>query len=147
MKNVKLLTLLILICLPLFAFEVNFTKIYKKYIIPNTPAILIQTKTNDLTFPFPYIKTKNGYILYGDMRDINNYLNNQFYAPTDTKFKNIKIALINTDKFQYKIIKKVSTIYKKCFIKNIIFLSPDEEKIILKPKYITIKYKVILDCK
>jgi len=40
------------------AFEVEFTKTYKKYIIPNQEAVLIQTKNNNLSFPFKYIKTK-----------------------------------------------------------------------------------------
>ena len=147
MKNTNLFKILILFFLPLYAFNVNFTKIYKKYIIPNKPAILIKTKEKNLTFPFTYIRIKNGYIIYGDMRKINYYLDNEFYAPADAKFKNIKIAIIDTDKLQYKIINQISNIYKKCSIKNIIFLSPDEEKIILKPKYIILKYKVTLDCK
>jgi len=139
----------IIFFLPIFllAFNAEFTKIYKKYIIPNKDAILLETKVPDLTFPFKYIKTSNGYILYGDLRKINYYLDNQFYAPTDAKFKNIKIAIINTDQYQYQIIKQLSHIYKNCSIKNIIFLSPDEKKVILKPSYIELKYKVILKCK
>jgi len=139
----------ILIFLPifLFAFKVEFTKIYKEYVIPKKDAIFIQTKANNLTFPFHFIKTPNGYILYGNMQEINNYLDNDFYAPNDTKFKNIKIAIIDTDKIQYKIIQKIKKTYIKCTIKSLIFLTPDETKIITKPLLLTAKYKIILDCK
>ena len=131
----------------LFAFNVEFTKIYKKYIIPNKEAVFIKTKANNLKFPFKYFKVNNGYILIGDMQDINNYLDNDFYAPNDAKFENIKIALIDTDKIQYKIINDIQKKYPKCTIKDIIFLSPDEEKIITKPTNLTLKYKIKLDCK
>lgn len=137
--------LLLLIPIFIFAFEVEFTKIYKEFIIPKTPAILIQTKA-PLTFPFKYFKVKNGYILVGDIDEINNYLDNDFYAPDDAKFKDIKVAIIDTDKIQYKIIQKIQKTYKNCKIKSLIFLSPDEEKIITKPTEIEEKYKVILEC-
>ena len=136
-----------LITLPLFAFNVQFTKVYKKYIIPNKDAIFIQTKANNLTFPFNFIKTKNGYILIGDMNQINMWLNDDFYAPQDAKFKNITIATVDTDELQYNIIQNLKAKYKNCEIKNIIFLSPDEEKIITKPTSIKLKYKINLDCK
>jgi len=139
--------ILFLLPLVLFAFKVEFTKIYKEYVIPKQDAIFIQTKANNLTFPFHFIKIPNGYILYGDMQEINNYLDNDFYAPDDAKFKNIKIAIIDTDKIQYKIIQKIKKTYKKCTIKSVIFLTPDETKIITKPSWITEKYKIILDCK
>jgi hypothetical protein len=139
--------LLFLIPVLLLAFKVEFTKIYKQYVIPNKPAILIETHDNTLTFPFHYIKIPNGYILYGDINQINMWLNNDFYAPNDAKFKNIKIAIINPDKIQYKIINKIQNQYKKCKINSIIFLSPDEKRIILQPQYITLKYKIILNCK
>ncbi|QCT93850.1 hypothetical protein FE773_01230 [Caminibacter mediatlanticus TB-2] len=138
---------IIFIFLKLFAFEVEFTKVYKKYVIPNKDAIEIITKDKNLTFPFKYIKIKNGYILIGDIDEINMWLNDNFYAPDDAKFKNIKIAVVNMDKIQYKVIQKIKQIYKKCNIKKIIFLTPDEEKIILKPTYLKTKYKIILDCK
>ena len=131
----------------LFAFNVEFTKIYKKYIIPDKDAIFIQTSSPNLTFPFKYIKVQNGYILYGDMQNINNYLNNDFYAPNNAKFNNIKIAIIDTDKIQYKIIQILQKKYKKCSIKNIIFLSPDEKKIITHSTTLTLKYKIELKCK
>ena len=138
--------LLFFIPIILLAFNVEFTKIYKEYIVPNTDAILIQTKANNLTFPFKFYKVKNGYILIGDIRDINYYLENEFYAPQDAKFKEIKIAIIDMDKIQYKIIQKIKKVYKKCSIKKVIFLTPDEEKIILKPTIIKDKYKIILKC-
>jgi len=131
----------------LSAFEVEFTKIYKEYIIPKNEAVLIQTKSQNLTFPFKYYKTKNGYILIGDINEINMWLENNFYAPEDAKFKNIKIAIVDMDKIQNKIIKKIKKVYKKCKIKKLIFLTPDEEKIIFKPTYIEERYKIILDCK
>ena len=130
-----------------FAFNVEFTKIYKKYIIPTKDAILIKTKAPNLTFPFEYRRVNNGYILIGNIRDINNYLDNDFYAPNDAKFNNIKITIIDTDKIQYKIIQNLQKKYKKCSIKNIIFLSPDEKKIITHPTTLTLKYKIKLDCK
>jgi len=136
-----------LLALPLFAFEVQFTKIYKKYIIPNKEAILIKTKAKNLTFPFNFIKTKNGYILTGDINQINMWLNNDFYAPQDAKFKNITIATVDTDELQYNIIQNLKTKYENCKIKNIIFLGPDEEKIITQPSTIKLKYKINLDCK
>ena len=139
--------LIFLIPFLLFAFEVEFTKIHTEYIIPKKEAILIQTHTQNLTFPFKFYKVKNGYILVGDIQQINNYLNNEFYAPADAKFKNIKVSIIDMDKLQFKIIQKIKKIYKKCKIKKVIFLSPDEEKIILKPQTIETKYKIILDCK
>ena len=139
--------LIFLIPFLLFAFEVEFTKIHTEYIIPKKEAILIQTHTQNLTFPFKFYKVKNGYILVGDTQQINNYLNNEFYAPADAKFKNIKVSIIDMDKIQFKIIQKIKKIYKKCKIKKVIFLSPDEEKIILKPQTIETKYKIILDCK
>ncbi len=139
--------ILIFLFIPLFAFEVEFTKIYKKYVIPKTNAIEIITKAHNLTFPFKYIKTQIGYILFGDMDKINMWLNDNFYAPDDAKFKNIKIAIIDMDKIQYTIIQKIKKTYKKCTIKKVIFLTPDIEKIILKPTYIESKYKIILECK
>jgi len=139
----------LLLILPalLLAFQVEFTKVYKEYVIPNKDAILIQTKQNNLTFPFKYYKTPNGYILIGDIREINYWLENEFYAPSDAKFKEIKVAIVDMDKIQYKIIKKIKNTYKNCEIKKVIFLSPDEKKIITKPQEITTKFKVILDCK
>ncbi|WP_024791268.1 hypothetical protein [Lebetimonas sp. JS032] len=137
----------IILLLPLIlnAFNVKFIKIEKKFIIPNEDAVLIQTKEN-LIFPFKFYRTKNGYIIK-DTREIENYLNNKFYAPKDAKFKYIKIAVVDMDQFQYQIIKKLSNIYKSCKIKNIIFLNPDEEKIVLKPTEIKLRYKITLDCK
>jgi hypothetical protein len=142
MKNLQFIILFINL---LFAFDVEFTKIEKKFIIPKTDAIFLQTKEN-LTFPFKFYKTKNGYILK-DTKEVENYLNNKFYAPADTKFKNTKIAIIDYDKYQYKIIKKIKNRYKTCKIKHLFFLNPDEEKIIFKPTEIKLKYKIILDCK
>ena len=130
----------------LFAFNVEFTKIYKKYIIPNKDAILIKTKA-DLTFPFEFIRVQDGYILYGNIQTINNWLNNNFYAPNDAKFKNLKITVVDTDTIQYKIIQNIQKKYKKCSIKNIIFLSPDEKIIITKPEFLKLRYKIILNCK
>ena len=147
MKNGKLLILLILFYIPLFAFEIEFTKIYKEYIIPKKEAVFIKTQNNNLSFPFKYYKVNNGYILIGDMRDINNYLDNEFYAPDDAKFKNIKISIVDMDKIQYKVIQKIKKTYKNCKIKKVIFLSADEEKIIFKPETVETKYKIILDCK
>jgi hypothetical protein len=129
----------------LFAFNVEFTKIEKKFIIPNQKAILIQTKEN-LTFPFKFYKIENGYILK-DTKEVEFFLNNEFYAPKDTKFKNIKIAIVDYDKYQYQIIQKTKHKYKNCKIKHLIFLNPNEEKIILKSTEIKVKYKIILDCK
>jgi len=129
------------------AFEVEFTKIYKEYVVPKKEAILIETKINNLSFPFKFIKVREGYILIGDIDEINMWLENDFYAPKDAKFKNIKIAIVDMDKIQYKVINKIKKTYKKCSIKKIIFLTPDEEKIIFKPQYIKTKYKIILDCK
>jgi len=131
----------------LFAFEVEFTKIYKEYIVPNKEAILIETKKNDLTFPFKFYKTKDGYILIGDIDNINNWLENEFYAPDDAKFKTIKIAIVDMDKIQYKIIQKVKKIYKSCKLKKLIFLTPDEEKIFTRPTTVIEKFKIILECK
>jgi hypothetical protein len=138
----------LLIILPVFllAFEVQFTKIYKKFVIPKKPAIYLITKDQTLTFPFHYVKTAKGYILYGNLTRINYWLENNFYAPKDAKFKNVKIAIIDTDKYQYQIIKSIKKEYKNCSIKNIIFLSPDETKIITKPQYIKLKYQIILNC-
>lgn len=138
--------LLLIVPMFLFAFEVIFTKIYKQYIIPKTPAILIQTSKDNLNFPFKFFKVKNGYILVGNIQQINNYLDNDFYAPADATFKNIKVSIIDMDKIQYKIIKKIKQEYKSCKIKQLIFTSPDEEKLITHPTIIKIKYKIILDC-
>jgi len=139
--------LILLIPFLVFAFEVEFIKIYKEYIIPKKETILIQTKKNDLIFPFKFIKIKNGYILIGDLDKINMWLENEFYAPDNAKFKNIKIAIVDMDKIQYKVLKKIKKVYKDCKLKKLIFLTPDEEKIILKPTYIETKYKIILSCK
>ena len=79
------------------AFEVEFTKIYSKYITPNQNAILINTKEN-LTFPYQFIKTKNGYILFGNIDEIEMWINNSFYPPKDATIYNIKIATIDYDK-------------------------------------------------
>ena len=129
------------------AFEVEFTKVYTEYVVPKKDAILIQTKKDDLTFPFKYIKTKQDYLLIGDMQQINLWLDNEFYAPDDAKFKNIKVAYLNNDKIQYKVINQIKRNYKSCKIKKIIFLTPNENKIITTPKTIKLKYKVILNCK
>ena len=148
MKSVNLKIILIFLFISnLNAFEVEFTKVYKKYIVPNQEAVFIQTKNQNLTFPFKYIKTKNGYILIGNTDKINMWLDNEFYAPEDSKFKIIKIAIIDIDKIQYKLINKIKSEYKKCKIKKLFFLSPDDEKIIFQPKIINTKYKIILECK
>jgi len=139
--------LILLIPFLVFAFEVEFTKIYKEYVIPKKEAILIKTKNNNLTFPFKFIKVKDGYILIGNLEEINMWLENNFYAPDDAEFKTIKITIVDMDKIQYKVIKKIKRIYKGCELKKLIFLTPDEVKIITKPIYIKTKYKIILDCK
>jgi len=131
----------------LFGFDVEFTKIYKEYVVPKKEAILVKTKANNLVFPFNHIKTKNGYILIGDINQIDMWLDNEFYAPDDAKFKTIKIAFIDMDKIQYKVIQKVKLDFKKCNIKKLIFLTTNEERPITKPTLIKIKYKVLLDCK
>ena len=139
--------LLFLLPIILFAFEVEFTKIYKEYVIPKQEAVFIKTHKNDLTFPFKFYKVKNGYILIGDIQQINEYLDNEFYAPDDAEFQNIKIAIVDMDKIQYEVIQKINNTYKTCEIKKMIFLSPDEEKIIFKPQTVTARFKIILDCK
>jgi len=143
MENGKL-RILIFLPIFLFAFNVEFIKIEKKYVIPNIIAILIKTNKS-LTFPFKFYKVKNGYILK-DTREVENYLDNEFYAPKNTKFKYLKIAIIDYDNYQANIIEKIKNKYKNCKVKNIIFLNPDEEKIITKPTEIKLKYKIILDC-
>lgn len=130
-----------------YAFEVQFTKTYTEYVIPKKDAILIETKKDDLTFPFKYVKTKKGYILIGDERKIDMWLNNEFYAPKDAKFKDIKIAYVNLDKLQYKVINKIRKEYRQCEIKKVIFLNPDEDILITKPKKIKLNYQIFLDCK
>jgi hypothetical protein len=135
----------IFLTLLVFAFDVEFIKIEKKFLIPKEKAILIKTKA-PLTFPFKFYKTKEGYILK-DTDEVEEYLRNDFYAPSDAKFKNIKITLIDYDKYQEEIIREVKKRYKNCKIKTLIFLNPDEKKIIFKPTEIELKYKVILDCK
>ena len=142
----KLLILISAISLA-FSFDVEFIKIYKKYVVPKKEAILIQTHVNNLTFPFKFYKIKDGYILIGDLDKINMWLDNNFYAPDDAKFKTIKITIVDMDKFQYEVIRKVKRIYKECKLKKLIFLTPDEEKIITKPTYVETKYKIILKCK
>ena len=142
----KLLILIFAISLA-FSFDVEFIKIYKKYVVPKKEAILIQTHVNNLTFPFKFYKVKDGYILIGDIDQINMWLDNDFYAPDDAKFKTIKIAIVDMDKFQYEVIRKVKRVYKGCKLKKLIFLTPDEEKIITKPTYVETKYKIILKCK
>jgi len=127
------------------AFEVEFTKTYSKYIIPNQDAILINTKEN-LTFPYQFTKTNNGYILVGDVDEIEMWINNNFYLPKDTTVKNIKIATIDYDKIFYYIIKKTKREFKSCKIKKIKFLTPNKFQIITKPTTITVKYKITLDC-
>jgi len=131
----------------LFAFEVEYTKVYTHYIVPKKEAIKIITKKDGLTFPFSYIKTDDGYILYGNIDQINMWLENNFYAPDDAKFKTIKFLKIDFDKIQYKLISKTKQIYKTCKIKKIIFLTPDENKIITKPSTVKLKYKIRLECK
>jgi len=143
MENGKL-RILIFLPIFLFAFNVEFIKIEKKYLIPNINAILIQTNKS-LTFPFKFYKVQNGYILK-DTREIENYLDNEFYAPKNTKFKYLKIAIVDYDNYQVNIIKKIKNKYKNCKIKSLIFLNSDEEKIITKPSKIKLKYKIILDC-
>ena len=138
--------LILLIAIFLNAFDVEFIKVYKKYIIPKEDAVLIKTK-KIISFPFNFIKTSNGYILYGDIDQINMYLENDFYAPDDAKFENIKIAFIDKDKIQYDIIKKIKRTYKTCQLKKIEFLTLDEDQIITKPSTIKEKVKIILKCK
>jgi NACalpha-BTF3-like transcription factor len=74
------------------------------------------------------------------------WLNNNFYAPDDAEFKTIKVAIINRDKIQLKIINQLLKTYKKCDIKRIEFLTEDEEEIITKPKTIKEKFKITLKC-
>ena len=138
--------LLILIPFLLFAFEVEYTKIYTQYIVPKKDAILIKTK-KELTFPFKYKKVPNGYILYGDIDSINMWLENDFYAPEDAKFENIKIAIVDMDKIQAKIIRKINRTYQNCSIKKIEFLTPDENQIITHPITIKEKFKITLNCR
>ena len=139
--------LIILSFIFLNAFEVEYTKVYKQYIVPESEAVKIVTKKEGLTFPFPFIKTKDGYLIYGNIDKINMWLDNEFYAPDDAKFKNVKYTKIDFDKIQYYIINKTKQIYKHCKIKNITFLTPDEDKIITKPSTVELKYKIKLNCK
>ncbi len=143
MKKIILLPFTVL----LFGFKVEFIKKYKEYIIPDKEAIEILTSKKDLNFPFKYIKTENGYILIGNIDSVDLWLRNNFYAPKDAKFKKLKIAVIDMDKIQYKVIRKIKKIYKGCFLKKLIFLTPDEQKILTKPSYIETDYKIILECR
>jgi len=127
------------------AVEVEFTKIYSKYIVPNQDAILIKTK-KDLSFSYQFIKNNNGYILFGDIDEIEMWMNNNFYPPKDSTIKNIKIATINYDKIFYYITHKTKKEFKNCKIKKIKFLTPNKFQTITKPTTITVKYKIILDC-
>ena len=127
------------------AFEVEFTKIYSKYITPNQDAILINTKKK-LTFPYQFTKINNGYILFGDIDEIEMWINNSFYLPKDTTIRDIKIATIDYDKIFYYIIEKNKKEFKSCKIKKITFLTPNKFQIITKPTTIIIKYKIVLDC-
>jgi len=127
------------------AFEVEFIKIYSKYITPNQDAILIKTKKN-LIFPYQFVKTNDGYILFGNVNDIEIWINNSFYPPKDAIIKNIKIATINYDKIFYYIIKNSEKKFENCKIKKIKFLTPNRFQIIVKPTKIDIKYKLTLDC-
>ncbi len=139
--------LLIISFIILNAFEVEYIKIYTQYIVPKQEAIKITTKKEGLSFPFPFIKTKDGYILYGDIDNINMWLDNNFYTSDDTLFKRVKFNKINYDLIQYKIINDTKRIYKTCNIKKIVFLTPNKNKIITKPSTIRLKYKIKLDCK
>ena len=146
MKNEKWIIFLFCFMTYIYAFEVEFTKVYTQHIIPKKEAVKIITNKEGLSFPFPFIKTKDGYILYGDLRDINRWIDNEFYAPKHTTFKTVTYSLVDYDLIQYKIINKIKKIYKSCKIKKIIFLTPDENKIIFKPTTISIKYKIKLEC-
>jgi len=130
----------------LFSFSVEFTKVYSEYAVPDKKTVAVCTESTDLTFPFEYIKKGNCYILLGDTSKINMWLDNEFYAPEDAVFKDIKIKKIDQDLFQYKIIEKIKKTYKKCKIKNVVFLTPDKTRIITQPKKITTKYKIKLEC-
>ena len=127
------------------AFEVEFTKIYSKDITPNQDAILISTEKN-LTFSYQFKKTNNGYILFGDVNEIEMWINNSFYPPRDSTIDNIKIATIDYDKIFYYITNKIKKEFKNCKIKKIKFLTPNKFQIVTKPTRITIKYKVTLYC-
>ena len=127
------------------AFEVEFIKIYSKYITPNQDAISVKTKKN-LIFPYQFVKTNDGYILFGNVNDIEIWINNSFYPPKDAIIKNIKIATINYDKIFYYITHKTKKEFKNCKIKKIKFLTPNKFQTITKPTTITVKYKIILDC-
>ena len=146
MKNEKWIIFLFSLMTYIYAFEVEYTKIYTQYIIPKKEAVKIITNKEGLSFPFPFIKTKDGYILYGNLRDINSWIDNEFYPPKHTTFKTVKYSLVDYDLIRYKIIKKIKQIYKTCKIKKIIFLTPDENKIIFKPTTIHLKYKIKLEC-
>ncbi|NPA11009.1 MAG: hypothetical protein GXO62_02070 [Epsilonproteobacteria bacterium] len=137
---------LLLMASVLFGYEVEFTKIYKEYITPKQKTVMIETKAQ-ITTPYKFIKTKNGYILLGDYNDINLWLENSFYPPKDTKFKDVKIAYIDYDNLQQKVLQKIKKVYKNCTLKKVQFLTPDEEKIITKPTQIVVKYKITLECK
>jgi len=130
----------------LFGFEVEFTKIYKDYVVPDQEAQSVCTNKH-VDFPFRYIKQGNCYILLGDQDAVSLWLENDFYPPKDAIFKKIKIKTVDFDQIQKKVIQQVKQRYSDCNIKHLIFLTPDEEKVITKPSYIKAEYKVILECK
>lgn len=140
--ELKKIFLLILV-LPLFAFEVEFTKIFKKTFYPKKNGYLIKTNFN-LIFPFKVYKIESGYIV---PFSYETYLNNDFYPPKDAKFEEVKYSVIDFDRIQLNLIKNLKTKYKNCKIKKISFLTPDITKIITKPTTIELKYRIKMECK
>jgi len=137
--------LLLLLPIFIFAFQVEFTKIYKTFVIPSDTTYEVCSSAL-YDFPFEVVKRGNCYILLDNFNDIDLYLTNQFYPSNNTTIKKIKYALIDYDTIQYDIIRTLKQTYKTCNIKSVIFLNDDVKKIITKPQTIKLKYKIILDC-
>ena len=70
----------------LYAFEVEFIKEFSKTYIPTQEAFKIIT-TKQLTFPFKFFMQDDGYILVGDLDEIDRFLRDEFYMPKDAKIK------------------------------------------------------------
>ena len=127
----------------LFSYKVEFVEKFSKFIIPNQKVILL-TKQIPIEYS-PKIYSEKGTILL-DYEKADQFIRNSFYLPKGVEVKELKVGVLDKDRFRLEIIDKIKRKYRGCRVEKLIFLNDDIETIYFKPKNVTIKTKVELNC-
>ena len=127
----------------LFAFDFELTQELKKEIIPNKKAVLIKVDSLK-NIPFSYKKIDKGYLILGDIEEINQWIDNNLYINSD-KVKVVSYYNLDLENI-LNFINENSNL-RNCKIEKIILLSLINKKIFLSKMSLNIRYKILYKCK